>query len=397
MPTARHRPTRLDLTTNIPPAQSALTGRASGPLTAKDSASMHDVGLACLSPGLHTLDPNMREQLQRSIDVRDRQRQIIEARQKNTSRDDMTDGQGKGNGPEPSPFANGPRTSRPGRKRQPPGLSIAPPSHSQFANERIIQSAPLHPSSFPGLGPHMQPMSRQVENKPSSLSGTSHIHHVPATQTSNRLPPISDVFASEGLGQRESISGRNLSIHHHHSPNNAARSAGGATAHQGPVPSPGFPPPTASARPSLAYQPKAHSTQALPTTHGSREYRTAEEAVHSLAGGREDLLPRIVHYGGHQPPTPPSPIAKPGYASQHHSQQQSAYAPAEVHRGSAAGRRRGRDEYERDSDVSPLQTNGRAEARRGPFGAGSDTPETVRQKKEEFITLCERAWDLFHS
>ena len=163
MPTARHRPTRLDLTTNIPPAQSALTGRASGPLTAKDSASMHDVGLACLSPGLHTLDPNMREQLQRSIDVRDRQRQIIEARQKNTSRDDMTDGQGKGNGPEPSPFANGPRTSRPGRKRPPPGLSIAPPSHSQFANERIIQSAPLHPSSFPGLGPHMQPMSRQVE------------------------------------------------------------------------------------------------------------------------------------------------------------------------------------------------------------------------------------------
>ncbi|RJE16647.1 n-acetylglucosamine-6-phosphate deacetylase, partial [Aspergillus sclerotialis] len=23
--------------------------------------------------------------------------------------------------------------------------------------------------------------------------------------------------------------------------------------------------------------------------------------------GREDLLPKIVHYGGHQPPTPPSP------------------------------------------------------------------------------------------
>lgn len=394
MPTARHRPTRLDLTTNIPPAQSALTGRASGPLTAKDSATMHDVGLACLSPGLHTLDPNMREQLQRSIDVRDRQRQIIEARQKNTSKDDSADGPSKGNGPEPSPFANGSRTPARGGRKRPPGLSIAPPSHQQFANERVIQSAPLHPSSFPGLRPHMQPMSRQIENKPSSLSGTSHIHHVPATQTNNRLPPISDVFASEGLGQRESISSRNLSVSHH-SPGNPARSAGGATSHQGPVPSPGFPPPAASARPSLAHQPKAHSTQALSTGNGSREYRTAEEAVHSLAGGREDLLPRIVHYGGHQPPTPPSPMVKSSYAPHHHNQ--ATYANTEAHRGSTAGRRRGRDEYERDSDVSPLQTGGRTEARRGPFGAGNDTPETVRQKKEEFITLCERAWDLFHS
>ena len=393
MPSSRHRPRRLDLSTSFTPAQSALTGRPSGSLTAKDSATIHDVGLACLSPGLHTLDPNMREQLQRSIDVRDRQRQIIEARQK-SGKDDTGDGQSKGN-VEPSPFAaNGSRTpARPGRKRPPPGLSIAPPSHQQFANERVIQSAPLHPSSFPGLRPNLQPMSRQLENKPSSLSGTSHIHHVPATQTNNRLPPISDVFAGEGLGHpRESVSGRNLSVNY--SPGDVTRSAGGLTAHQGPVPSPGFPPPTASARPSLAQQPKAHSTQALSGNSGLREYKSAEEAVHSLAGGREELLPRIVHYGGHQPPTPPSPMIKSGYAQHHH---QAAYANAEAHRGSTSGRRRGREEYERDSDVSPLQASSHAEGRKGPFGAGSDSPENVRRKKEEFITLCERAWDLFHS
>jgi hypothetical protein len=33
----------------------------------------------------------------------------------------------------------------------------------------------------------------------------------------------------------------------------------------------------------------------------------------------------------------------------------------------------------------------------GPFGAGRDSPETQRRKKEEFLGLCSRAWDLFHS
>lgn len=41
---------------------------------------------------------------------------------------------------------------------------------------------------------------------------------------------------------------------------------------------------------------------------------------------------------------------------------------------------------------------GRQEARRGgPFGEGRDSPETQRKKKDEFISLCARAWDLFHS
>jgi hypothetical protein len=33
----------------------------------------------------------------------------------------------------------------------------------------------------------------------------------------------------------------------------------------------------------------------------------------------------------------------------------------------------------------------------GAFGAGRDSPEAQRRKKEEFLSLCARAWDLFHS
>ncbi|KAJ2976713.1 hypothetical protein NQ176_g4787 [Zarea fungicola] len=41
--------------------------------------------------------------------------------------------------------------------------------------------------------------------------------------------------------------------------------------------------------------------------------------------------------------------------------------------------------------------HGPATSRRGPFGAGRDSPESQRAKREEFLQLCERAWDLFHS
>jgi hypothetical protein len=47
-----------------------------------------------------------------------------------------------------------------------------------------------------------------------------------------------------------------------------------------------------------------------------------------------------------------------------------------------------------DNGTPPL---GRQQPRLGPFGAGRDSPETQLKKKEEFIGLCARAWDLFHS
>lgn len=352
--TARHRPRRLDLSTNnhIVHSSGALTARPSGPMSSKDSATIQDMGLACLSPGFHTQDPTMREQLQRSIDVRERQRQIIEQRQK----------QGKGTPMEEDASRHGdnqfgramktPNTSR--RKGPPPGLSIAPPSHQQFANERVIQSAPIN-QSFTGLRNNLPP-SRHVANGPSNLSQTSHIHHVPATQTNNRLPPISDVFPERAP--------RNA---YNHSPGHSSHSN-----HPPPLPSPGFP---------------HHQHPPPPPSARRREYSSAEEAVQALSGGREDLLPRIVHYGGHQPPTPPSPMPKQNAST--------SYPPpnADLHR-SGSNRRRGRDEYERDNGTPPL---GRQQPRVGPFGEGRDTPETQRKKKEEFIQICSRAWDLFHS
>ncbi|CAO2648637.1 Nn.00g079040.m01.CDS01 [Neocucurbitaria sp. VM-36] len=351
--TARHRPQRLNLSNhNIVHSSGALTARPSG----QNSANLQDMGLACLSPGFHTQDPTMREQLQRSLDVRERQRQIIEARQKH----------GKGGPPEVEDARNTeigafgrtiktPQTSR--RKGPPPGLSIAPPSHQQFASDRVIQSAPIN-QTFTGLRGNVPP-ARQLANGPSNLSQTSHIHHVPAHQTNNRLPPISDVFP-EPLGTSRNLYSNGSPGHSSHS--NV----------QPPMPSPGFPP--------NQYQ------QQPPPTSRPREYKSAEEAVQSLSGGREDLLPRLVHYGGHQPPTPPSPMPNKSGSSAYPSH-------TDLHR-SGSTRRRGRDEYEQDNGTPPL---GRQQARLGPFGAGRDSPETQLKKKEEFIGLCARAWDLFHS
>lgn len=347
--TTRHRPRRLDLSNhNIVHSSGALTARPSGP----GSANVMDMGLACLSPGFHTQDPTMRSQLQRSLDVRERQRQIIEARQKNGGKgapveDDPPRGTEVGAFGRP---IKTPQTSK--RKGPPPGLSIAPPAHQAFANDRIIQSAPIN-QTFTGLRSNA-PLSRQAANGPSGLSQSSHIHHVPAQQTNNRLPPISDVFPEPLHTSRN-----------HYSPGHSSHSN-----NQPPMPSPGFAPP--------------HSVPP-PLTSRPREYKSAEEAVQSLSGGREDLLPRLVHYGGHQPPTPPSPMPKNG---------QSAYAPHPDVLRSGSSRRRGRDEYERDNGTPPL---GRQAPRIGPFGEGRDSPETQQKKKEEFIGLCARAWDLFHS
>ena len=364
--TSRHRPRKLDLSSSTPQSQASMPSRPSAPLTARDSANlgMHDVGLACLSPGFQTQDPNMREQLQRSISVRDQQRHIIESRLQKTARP-TENGERQS---DMNPFGSGLKTPSTSKKRPPPGLTIVPPSHEQFANERVIQSAPLH-QSFTGR--HQHPMTRHIANQPSNLSNTSHIHHVPATQTNNTLPPIADVFAGEGLGMNREATTRN-GYYQSNSTSNSSHSN-----HHPPFPSPGLPPPT--------------SHQPLPSTR-AREYRSAEEVVAEMAGGREDLLPKLVHYTGRQPPTPPSPTTGNGLTPNRHPHHQ--HVSGETLNRSGSGRRRPRAEYERDIGTPPLGSG--PEPRRGPFGEGRDSPAVQRKKKEEFLGLCARAWDLFH-
>jgi len=285
----------------------------------------------------------MKEHLQQSMTVREQQRRIIEARLQQQSA--KGDGPDNGHSKEPvSQFAaKTPGMSR--RNKAPPGLSIVAPSHEQFATERVIQSAPLGQTFTGRHDPH--PLTRHIGHQPSNMASTSHIHHHPAHQTANRLPPISDVFAQPGVSGHPESSNRNL------------YSASG----HAPLASPGHPPPA----PAQA-----------PVSGRAREYRSAEEVQHELAGGRPELLPKLVHYTGHQPPTPPSP--RNGVISQDGTR--------------STSRRRTRAEYE---DGSPPLGYGPSATRRGPFGAGRDSPETQRQKREEFLRLCERAWDLFHS
>ncbi|KAI8628701.1 hypothetical protein F5Y19DRAFT_465034 [Xylariaceae sp. FL1651] len=342
IPTTRHRPRKLDLSKNTLTGSGAATARPA--LGGREGLGIQEVGLACLSPGFITQDPVMKEHLQQSMNVKEQQRRIIEARLQQQS----AKGDGPDNGKDRDPIsqfaAKTPGMSR--RNKAPPGLSIVAPSHEQFAHERVIQSAPLGQTFTGRHNPH--PLTRQVANQPSNLSNTSHIHHIPAQQTNNRLPPISDVFANQGLPAHGEPSSRSLYPGSSHAP----------------LTSPVHPPPTHS-QPPISGRP--------------REYKSAEEAQHDLAGGRPELLPKLVHYTSHQPPTPPSP--RNGAPIQDGSR--------------SASKRRTRAEYEEGG--SPPLGHGPATARRGPFGAGRDSPETQRQKREEFLRICERAWDLFHS
>lgn len=363
---SRHRPRNLDLSGNTGSVAAGLNSNSrpsAGPMTGREGIVMQDVGLACLSPGFQTHDPAMREQLQRSISVRDQQRSIIEARLLQTAKGDGPEGQKPSEMANPFSKSQGSSSSK---KRPPPGLSIVPPSAEQFANERVIQSAPLH-QTFTGRHQPL-PMTRHVANQPSNLSNTSHIHHGPAVQTNNRLPPISDVFGSDTLGP-------NSNRHQYYPPNSASNSS--HSNQRPPFPSPGAP---------------QHTPHVAAQTSRPREYRSAEEAVHELAGGREDLLPRIVHYGGHQPPTPPSPQVGHGLTPNKYGQQHPVNHDPRV---GPTSRRRSRNEYEGDS--SPPLGTGREKPQYGPFGAGRDSPDSQRRKKDEFLGLCARAWDLFHS
>ncbi len=112
-----------------------------------------------------------------------------------------------------------------------------------------------------------------------------------------------------------------------------------------------------------------------------------------MTTGREDLIPKIVHYTGHQPPTPPSPLMQ---SSQSFNNKYVVnHTNGDINRSGSA-RRRPRAEYERDMGTPPLGS-GPEPTRRGPFGEGVDSPEMQRKKKDEFLGLCARAWDLFHS
>ncbi|KAL2844623.1 hypothetical protein BJX68DRAFT_146746 [Aspergillus pseudodeflectus] len=387
-PHTRPRPRKLDLSTSLPTSDRLSARAPGGPMTARD-VSMQDVGIACLSPGFQTHDPIMREQLQRSLSVRDQQRHIIESRLQKSAKDDGPDGIK----PSESTIFNLPKASSSSSKRRPPpGLSIVPPSAAQFANERVIQSAPLH-QTFTGRH-QPQPLTRHIVNQSPTLGATSHIHHVPATQTSNRLPPLSDVFNSETLtASRDREANRGPTYYQ-----GASATASTQPNNLPPLPSPRIP---------------GNAQQ----SNRPREYRSAEEAVQEMSGGREDLLPRIVHYGGHQPPTPPSPRAanNPPKSAMPHLETAPAAASAHTphHFGQFAAegtaRRRPRSEYEQDNGSPPLGHGPEPHYRPnpalghgagtayGPFGAGRDSPETQRRKKEEFLSLCSRAWDLFHS
>ncbi|KAH7040984.1 uncharacterized protein B0I36DRAFT_358202 [Microdochium trichocladiopsis] len=339
LPSTRHRPRKLDLSKgNV--GSGAATARPA--LGARDSLGIQEVGLACLSPGFMTQDPVMQEHLQQSLNVREQQRRIIEARlQQQSGKGDSLD---SAKDSDPNQFAaKTPGMSR--RNKAPAGLSIVAPSHEQFANERVIQSAPLGQTFTGRNNPH--PLSRHLLQQPAHLSNASHIQHNPAHQTANRLPPISDVFGSGLPVPQDSNGSRQLHPGASHAP----------------MASPGLPP--------------AHHSQG-PQSARPREYKSAEEAQHEISGGRPELLPKLVHYTGHQPPTPPSPRSSAAHDAGH-----------------GMGKRRTRAEYE--DGASPPLGHGRSATRRGPFGAGRDSPETQRQKREEFLQLCERAWDLFHS
>ncbi|KIV85609.1 hypothetical protein PV11_01286 [Exophiala sideris] len=353
----RHRPKKLDLNTNTASMSTGLNSRPSAtPMTARDGLVIQDVGLACLSPGFATQDPAMREQLERSMSVRDQQRSIIQARLLKSARGDGPD---TGKTSEPGTSTKTPTTSK---KRPPLGLSIVPPAAERFANERVIQSAPLN-QTFTGRQ-DIHPPARQLNEHPAN-SQNPHMHHMPAIQTNNRLPPIADVFGASELNPGPA---RPPFLHANSTPSQI---------HGPPMPSPGFPPQTA--------HPMSHPGGLQ--FERPREYRSAEDAVHEMIGGREELLPKIVHYGGHQPPTPPSPHI--GHKDQSTPHKYQSYSHQ-------AGRRRSRNEYEEGSSP-PLGTGPDRIRPSGPFGEGRDSPATQRAKKEEFLSLCARAWDLFHS
>lgn len=420
---------------------------------------MNDVGIACLSPGFQTQDPLIQQNIQRSMDLRDQQRQIIEARlHKNAnSKDAPFDNKtslsfDNKSSLEPPPlsstFGKVPGSSK--RKGPPPGLSIHAPSAHHFATEpRVIQSAPLH-QSFTGLRPSTNshhPLSRQIVDQhqygPTSHTQIPQLNQLAAAASAaNRLPPIQDVIHNdEPIACSSTLNRRHSSLF----PNPADHSK-----QLGPMHSPSFPLPPRSAGlhppPSLLATRSQETFTSSASSQHDRDnrphestFRSADEAVQSLSHGLDENLPKIVHYGGHQPPTPPSPLmaGQPGYRPplsgyaqiQHpnghgHENTNGHSAPpfpnATSNGGFGTARRRTREEFEEDGASAPGADEQERERERERRRAWEDEDRRMaagmyyierqrerdreeergrdgQRKKEEFIALVSRAWDLWHS
>lgn len=450
--TARRRPQKLDLDTN-PGAMPS--GRPSAPLTAKDSgglSSMQEVATACLSPGVDTSNPRVREQMERSKEMADQQRAIIASRQMKSGGKGAESSGSKPAGdlgpPPPATSGFSKPNAGPIRKKPPPS-SLALGGGGGYPGEpRVIQSAPLN-QTFTGLNRQPHPLSRQVLEHSHQQGYGLHNPRQPSqpysptasTPQSTRLPPIADVFANERLGPGRPNHTLNRSNSGPGSANQASReqplyapitnsiesrpapplSSSGVASPARPAPyadsisHQDYPPPPSSHE-SFMRSTAASHPQPRPAQE-DREYRSAEEAIHSMAGGREELLPKVVHYGGHQPPTPPSPLGPMGHHS--HSDPRYGHQPNNLKTEAAERneRRRTREEFERDHEhagADEAERERERERRRvdGPIGGvpglgfgfgtlrndGSSrhSPETLRRKKEEFIGLCARAWDLLH-
>lgn len=385
-PAPRRRPQHLNLTASN---HGNHVTHASGALTARPPIrDGQELAIACLSPGLSIHSPGRRDQLQRSAEVRERQRQMIESRNKQAR------GEDPGPPAEINSFGrsmNAPTNAR--RKRPPPNLSIAPPSHTQFANERVIQSAPIN-QSFTGLRSGPPPSRHIPPHGPSGLGQPGPpLHPYPAGQNNNRLPPLADVLGERGTRQP-----------FHRSPGHSSHSN-----HQPPLPSPGFPPqqhhPAGDARERAGpYDSRPHETrpafqaprEQLPSPQDGnrainapppprREYGTADEPARAYRGEE----PRPAYYGGHQPPTPPSPQQMPNAAHPH------PQAQPESHFRASFPKRRGRDEYERDNGSPPL---GRQPPRAAPFEEQEPRfGDSAEERKRQFLWHCERAYELMHS
>lgn len=440
----------------MPSARSrASVEAAEGPLNSRDAVTLsaiQDVGLACLSPGFQTQDPEKQSALEKSMRMREQQRQIIESRLHNKAiGKDVENEKARSSGDSPAGGSSSNNFPKPAaapkqRKGPPAGLSISAPSAHQFTNEpRVVQSAPIN-QTFTGLKPTPLPLSRQVlehthHHNPyhamSAINNTPQFVPLGGHQNTNqRLPPIADVVASQDMNDA------------HHLPNNPFgerdQSRDGRTLFApinnkaGLLPSPGYPPPSTGLHPPH---------EASSSRSRERDFRSADEAVHTLSGGREDLIPKIVHYGTHQPPTPPSPYANgrsakvtgsapppPSYGPVTNATPTSnGMRPEPGHRQPSGSRRRNRAEFEADHrvesdrmDIDREDRDQRQRARLGDreensrgaaaahfeeairgtirdrevFGRVNDRDpaagERYRRKREEFLGLCARAWDMLH-